>query len=179
MFVVVLTIEIRLISAHEQPLLRAAVAMATVIPLFLVLFAWIYLTLSNSEPAAFGTTLDRTSALYFTVTVFSTVGFGDIVAKTDGRASSSRCRCSPTWRSWPLSSDSSLRQHRGERPANVTSGAHSFRPTVTSCVCPPGPRPTRPTSGYLSYLPAPGVVTGTPLLGASVRRSTEPFFPGP
>jgi voltage-gated potassium channel len=64
-------------------LLRATVAMATVIPLFLIVFAWIYLTLARSDPASFGEPLSRISALYFTVTVFSTVGFGDIVAKTD------------------------------------------------------------------------------------------------
>jgi voltage-gated potassium channel len=39
--------------------------------------------MSQSDPAAFGHALDRDSALYFTVTVFSTVGFGDIVAKSD------------------------------------------------------------------------------------------------
>ena len=57
--------------------------MATIIPLFLVLFAWIYLTMSASSPGAFGGTLNRTGALYFTVTVFSTVGFGDITPKSD------------------------------------------------------------------------------------------------
>ncbi len=82
-FVAVLINEIRLISNHDRPMLRAAVAMATVLPLFLVLFAWIYLTMSHSDPSAFGGPLDRTSALYFTVTVFSTVGFGDITPKTD------------------------------------------------------------------------------------------------
>ena len=83
LFVAILANEIRLISTHDRPMLRAAVAMATIIPLFLVMFAWIYLTLSRSDPAAFGGPLDRVSALYFTVTVFSTVGFGDITAKTD------------------------------------------------------------------------------------------------
>ena len=83
LFVAVLAFEVRSIAAHARPILRAVVAMATVIPLFLVLFAWIYLTMSQSDPAAFGHTLDRDSALYFTVTVFSTVGFGDIVAKSD------------------------------------------------------------------------------------------------
>jgi hypothetical protein len=58
--------------------------MATVIPLFLVLFAWLYLTMSQADPTAFtGGQLDRPSALYFTVTVFSTVGFGDITPHTD------------------------------------------------------------------------------------------------
>ena len=83
LFVAVLSLEVRAIARHAQPMLRAVVAMATVIPLFLVLFAWIYLTMSRSDPAVFGQVLDRDSALYFTVTVFSTVGFGDIVAKTD------------------------------------------------------------------------------------------------
>jgi voltage-gated potassium channel len=82
-FVVVLANEIRLISSHERPMLRATVAMATIIPLFLIMFAWIYLTMSRADPGAFGGPLTRSSALYFTVTVFSTVGFGDITAKTD------------------------------------------------------------------------------------------------
>jgi voltage-gated potassium channel len=87
LFVAVLLNEIRRISSHGQPMLRAAVALATVLPLFLVLFAWIYLTLSKSDPTAFvpptPSGLTHASALYFTVTVFSTVGFGDIVPKSD------------------------------------------------------------------------------------------------
>jgi hypothetical protein len=83
LFVAVLSNEIRLIQGHDRPMLRASVAMATVIPLFLVLFAWIYLTMGHSAPQSFSQPLDRSSALYFTVTVFSTVGFGDIVPRTD------------------------------------------------------------------------------------------------
>jgi voltage-gated potassium channel len=82
-FSVVLALEVSRIPKHSHPMLRAGVSMATIIPLFLVLFAWIYLTMSISSPAAFGGQLSRTSALYFTVTVFSTVGFGDITPKTD------------------------------------------------------------------------------------------------
>ena len=70
-------------SNHDHPILRAGVAMATIISLFLVLFVWLDLTMSISNPAAFGVLLTRTSSLYFTITVFSTVGFGDITPKSD------------------------------------------------------------------------------------------------
>jgi hypothetical protein len=82
-FVAVLLFEIRRITEHDQPMLRATVAMATIIPLFIVLFSWIYLTMSRSDPKAFGVVMSRVEALYFTVTVFSTVGFGDITPRTD------------------------------------------------------------------------------------------------
>jgi len=84
LFVAALVYEIRSITKSSYPMLRAGVAMATIIPLFLVLFAWIYLTMSRFSPSTFGRPLDRTSALYFTVSVFSTVGFGDITPHTDG-----------------------------------------------------------------------------------------------
>jgi Ion channel len=82
-FVAVLANEVRSIVSHDEPMLRAGVSMATVIPLFLVLFAWVFLTMSHSNPGSFSSPLDRTSALYFTMTVFSPVGFGDIVPRTD------------------------------------------------------------------------------------------------
>jgi Ion channel len=82
-FLAVLGNELRSIVNHKQPMLRAGVSMATVIPLFLVLFAWIYLTMAQSDPRAFSTGLNRTGALYLAVTIFSTVGFGDIVPKAD------------------------------------------------------------------------------------------------
>ncbi len=83
LFLAILTNEIRMILIAEHPTLRAVTAMATIIPFYLVGFAWIYLTMARSDPASFGAALSRTSSLYFTVTVFSTVGFGDIAAKTD------------------------------------------------------------------------------------------------
>jgi uncharacterized membrane protein len=52
-------------------------------PLYLLIFARIYLSNSLTDPSAFTQPLDNTAALYFTVTVFSTVGFGDIVAHTN------------------------------------------------------------------------------------------------
>ena len=51
------------------------------VPWFLLLFARAYVTMANANPANFSThPLTRTDALYFTVTVFATVGFGDITA---------------------------------------------------------------------------------------------------
>jgi hypothetical protein len=83
LFVAVLLYEVRAILKAARPLLRAADAMALVIPTFVVVFAWTYLTMARSTPLAFSEPLDRVSALYFAVTLFSTVGFGDIVPKTD------------------------------------------------------------------------------------------------
>jgi voltage-gated potassium channel len=82
-FVTVLTLEVRSIARARHPMLRAGVAMAVVIPLFLLFFAWIYLNMSITDAAAFHGPLDRVQALYFTVTIFSTVGFGDITPHTD------------------------------------------------------------------------------------------------
>lgn len=82
-FIAVLTVEIRAITRARHPMLRAGVAMAVVIPLFILFFAWIYLTMSTSDPATFHGVMDRTTALYFAVTIFSTVGFGDITPHTD------------------------------------------------------------------------------------------------
>jgi voltage-gated potassium channel len=81
--VFVLLTQTRQIVKAQYPELRAAQALAVVIPLFLVLFSALYLTLSHASPSAFSQNLDHTRALYFTVTVFSTVGFGDITPATD------------------------------------------------------------------------------------------------
>jgi ACR3 family arsenite efflux pump ArsB len=82
-FITVLSLEIRGITLAKHPMLRAGVAMAVVIPLFLVFFAWTYLNMSASDAVAFGGHMSRMTALYFTVTIFSTVGFGDITPHTD------------------------------------------------------------------------------------------------
>jgi ABC-type transport system involved in multi-copper enzyme maturation permease subunit len=83
LFAVVFGYEVRAILRSHRPVARAARSAAVVIPLFIVVFAWIYLSMSHSDPATFGETLTRTQGLYFTVTLLSTVGFGDITPKTD------------------------------------------------------------------------------------------------
>jgi hypothetical protein len=73
--------QLRMIGRSPLPAIRAIEALAATIPLFLLLFASAYVVMADANPANFSTQpLTRTDALYFTVTVFSTVGFGDITA---------------------------------------------------------------------------------------------------
>lgn len=71
------------ITRAEYPRLRALEALATAVPLFLTLFSATYFLLSEEAPESFSEPLSRTDALYFTVTVFATVGFGDIAPTTE------------------------------------------------------------------------------------------------
>jgi hypothetical protein len=79
----VLAVQIRRISKAELPELRAVEALAVVIVVFLTGFSIIYLNLSHGTQMTFTQPLDHTRALYFTISVFSTVGFGDITPRTD------------------------------------------------------------------------------------------------
>jgi voltage-gated potassium channel len=78
LFAGVITWQVRAILRSEYPGLRAIEALAAAIPLFLLVFAATYIKLADAQPSAFSEPLSRTDALYFTITVFSTVGFGDI-----------------------------------------------------------------------------------------------------
>jgi voltage-gated potassium channel len=75
--------QVRWILRSRFPGLRGVEALATSIPLFLLLFAATYVVLAAISARSFSEPLTRSDALYFTVTVFSTVGFGDITAKTE------------------------------------------------------------------------------------------------
>jgi len=75
--------QVRAIVSASFPPLRAIEALATSVPLFLLLFASTYVVMASISASNFSEPLTRTDALYFTVTVFSTVGFGDITAKTE------------------------------------------------------------------------------------------------
>ena len=72
--------QVRAISRSRYPALRAVEALAVSIPLFLLLFASAYLVMAALSARSFSQPLNHTDALYFTVTVFATVGFGDITA---------------------------------------------------------------------------------------------------
>jgi hypothetical protein len=82
-FGLVVALQVPAIINAEHPILRATVALGVLVPLYLLIFARVYLSGSLSNSLAFNEPLSHESALYFTVTVFATVGFGDIVAKTD------------------------------------------------------------------------------------------------
>jgi hypothetical protein len=77
----VTVVQVRSITRSRYPGLRAVEALALTAPLFLVLYATTYVLLAQDSAANFSThQLTRTDSLYFTLTVFSTVGFGDITA---------------------------------------------------------------------------------------------------
>jgi voltage-gated potassium channel len=66
----------------DYPRLRAFQALSSSAPLFVLLFATTYFVLDRSQDHAFNAALTRMDSLYFTVTVFATVGFGDITAQS-------------------------------------------------------------------------------------------------
>jgi hypothetical protein len=74
--------QILMIARSSTPRLRAVEASSSMVPLLLVLFATTYYLLERGEPGSFSEPLTRTDSLYFTLTVFSTVGFGDITASS-------------------------------------------------------------------------------------------------
>ena len=83
-FIALLGFQVRWIIRSRFPGLRAVEALATSLPLFLLLFSGTYVVMAAISASNFGEKLTHTDALYFTVTVFATVGFGDITAKSEG-----------------------------------------------------------------------------------------------
>ncbi|HEV7185191.1 MAG TPA: ion channel, partial [Leifsonia sp.] len=82
-FVAIVALQVHSIINTTHPRLRGVEALTMVVPLFLIVFARIYLTLSTYTPDSFSAQMNRTGSIYFTITVFSTVGFGDITPKAD------------------------------------------------------------------------------------------------
>jgi voltage-gated potassium channel len=84
LFAAIVGWQVRAIAASRFPAMRAFEALGLVLPFFLLLFASTYFVMQQASPANFSEALSRTDALYFTVTVFATVGFGDITPKSEG-----------------------------------------------------------------------------------------------
>ena len=83
-FIGVFAWEVREITSAELPATRAVEALAVVATLFVVMVSTLYLLIDGQSEGSFSEPLTRMGALYFTVTVFATVGFGDISPVTDG-----------------------------------------------------------------------------------------------
>jgi uncharacterized membrane protein len=82
-FAAMIVWQVRAITESDTPRLRAIQAVAIGLPTLLLVFAATYVVIANGDPDSFNEPLGRTDALYFTVTVFATVGFGDIVPRTE------------------------------------------------------------------------------------------------
>jgi len=82
-FGAIVGVQVPLITRARYPLLRGMESLALTILLFILIFARVYLSNSVADPAVFTQPLDKDTAVYFTVTVFATVGFGDIVAASN------------------------------------------------------------------------------------------------
>jgi voltage-gated potassium channel len=78
-----ITWQIREIITSPFPRLRGFQTLISGIPLVLVVFAAVYYLTGQAQINSFTQPMSKIDAMYFTVTVFSTVGFGDITAKTE------------------------------------------------------------------------------------------------
>jgi voltage-gated potassium channel len=77
--------QVRAVLRAAHPGVRGIEALATTVPLFLLLFAATYFLMSHTSTSNFNVhALTRTDSIYFTVTVFATVGFGDIPGQPSG-----------------------------------------------------------------------------------------------
>jgi voltage-gated potassium channel len=82
-FIVVMSWQTLAVMRSPYPRLRAVEGVAVSVPFFLLLFAATYFVMASAHPASFTEGLTRIDAFYFTVTVFATVGFGDIAPLTE------------------------------------------------------------------------------------------------
>jgi hypothetical protein len=71
------------VTRSEFPLLREMQAITFVVSIAVVGYAAIYASVASYDAAAFSEPLDRVGALYLSVATASTVGFGDIHARSD------------------------------------------------------------------------------------------------
>ncbi|WP_338893170.1 potassium channel family protein [Rhodococcus sovatensis] len=67
----------------DYPAVQAVEALAAVLPVYLIGFSSAYYLIAASSAQNFNEPISRMGSLYFTLSVFSTVGFGDITASSD------------------------------------------------------------------------------------------------
>jgi hypothetical protein len=78
LFAALIIWQVRAILGAEHPRLRAVESLSVAVPMLLVIFAGTCILMERAHPGSFSESLNHTDALYFAVTVFATVGFGDI-----------------------------------------------------------------------------------------------------
>jgi voltage-gated potassium channel len=79
----VFVFEIRGILTSVRPRWRAIRALATAVPVLVIVFAATYCSIAAQDAGAFTEPITRTDGLYFTLTTLSTVGYGDIAPKSE------------------------------------------------------------------------------------------------
>ena len=200
-FLGLVAFQVRSIIRSPFPGLRAIEALATSVPLFLLLFASTYVVMAAISASNFGGPLTHTDGLYFTVTAFSTVGFGDITAKTQAarlvatgqmiagsghpraRGQDHRGRGQP----WPTAGrrqrptarggDPPLAATRSRAPVGLEysicpgSAAIGHGPPATRSPTPPRPRSCPPTATKQAQPPGQ---SGKPRLHFGIGRGNPP-----
>lgn len=68
------------IHRASHPMRAGGMLLLIMITAMVIIFSISYLALSADDPSSFTEPLDKIDALYFTMTILSTVGFGDITA---------------------------------------------------------------------------------------------------
>jgi voltage-gated potassium channel len=81
--IVMVVLEYHATVSSPFPRLTAAVGLSVVIALFTLAFAIVYYLMELDSASSFNATMTRLDALYFTTTVLTTVGFGDITATSE------------------------------------------------------------------------------------------------
>lgn len=71
------------LATAKRPILQGSMLVTVMATVIVLGYSWVYMGLSINDPGSFTQPLSKVSAVYFTVTVLATVGFGDIAATTD------------------------------------------------------------------------------------------------
>ena len=80
---VVVVAEFWLTARATYPRLRAMEAVLTCAPLFLVVFAAAHYVVGFRDAGSYSEPMSRLDALYFSMTTFATVGYGDITPRSE------------------------------------------------------------------------------------------------
>ncbi len=83
LLVAVLGLQFRSVAKSPHPTLKGVEAVAVSVPLLVLSFAATYVGMAAADASSFSEPLSRVDAVYFSVTVLATVGFGDITPTSE------------------------------------------------------------------------------------------------